>query len=82
MANPETKSQLCTVFQTAQQLGVEEKTIRNWMAGGQLPYLKILDGAVRIRQSVIEQILADADAPYQKKIGAKSVRHSGKVGAA
>lgn len=61
-----------TVAEASAQLGVEEKTMRNWMAKGQLPYLKILGGAVRIRQSVLDEILTDANMDYLEKKGVRS----------
>lgn len=62
-----------TVAEVAAELGVEEKTVRNWMSQGKLPFLKIM-GATRVRKSVVDKILADADAPYMEKKGVRSVR--------
>lgn len=71
----------CTVAETALQLHVEEKTVRNWIAKGQIPYMKIF-GAVRIRQAVIDRILADAEIAYREKKGIRSARASAKTGVA
>lgn len=71
-----------SVEYTAVQLGVEEKTVRNWIAKGQIPYKKILDGAIRIRQTVIDQIIADADKSYLEKRGVRSTKPGVTVAAA
>lgn len=49
----------CSVAETANQLGITEKTIRNWMSTGQIPFVKILSKTVRIRQSDINKIITE-----------------------
>jgi excisionase family DNA binding protein len=47
------------VDDAAAQLGIKVRTLRNWILSRKIAYVKLLDGAVRIRQSTIDKILAD-----------------------
>ena len=50
---------LVRVDDAAVQLGIKERTLRHWILSRKIAYVKLLDGAVRIRQSTIDKILAD-----------------------
>jgi excisionase family DNA binding protein len=46
---------------TAKQLGMTPRGVRNWIQRGQIPYVKLMGYTVRIRQSVIDKIIADGE---------------------
>jgi excisionase family DNA binding protein len=50
---------LVRVDDAAVQLGIKVRTLRNWILSRKIAYVKLLDGAVRIRQSTIDKIMAD-----------------------
>jgi excisionase family DNA binding protein len=47
------RPQLLTVAQAAALLNVSEKTIRRWVTGGKIPYVKLPSDGVRIPQGAL-----------------------------
>jgi excisionase family DNA binding protein len=67
-------SEMVSVAEAALKLGIKERTLRNWILSRKIAYVKLLDGAVRIRQSTIDKILADGSVePLQ--LGRKRPQH-------
>jgi excisionase family DNA binding protein len=49
---------LLTVAAAAQQLDVKDVTVRGWILARKIEYVKLLGSSVRIKQSVIDAIIA------------------------
>ena len=58
---PEVEDPLIAIPVAAKQLGMTPRGIRNWIQRGQIPYIKLMGYNVRIRQSVIDKLIADGE---------------------
>jgi len=47
-----------TVQQAADYMGVQKRTMQNWMHLSRIEFIKIMGGPVRIRKSTLDAILA------------------------
>jgi excisionase family DNA binding protein len=50
---PQTATKLLTVSQAARLLSVSEKTMRRWIEGDRIPYLRLPSGSYRIPQGAL-----------------------------
>lgn len=63
-------SQLLTVHQVAEQLGITEGTVRRWCRSGHLPAVWLAQRTIRVRQADLDEFIeagrpeagGDADA--------------------
>lgn len=69
-------ARLLNVHQAAEQLGLRDKTIRNWIALRRIEFVKV-GAAVRIRQSEIDRIVRSGTVP---RVGATDPNWSVQTG--
>ena len=55
-----------TVAEIADTLKLNQQTIRNWIAAGRLPHLRIGERRVRIYRSDFERLLKDSEPAPEK----------------
>ena len=56
MKKSEREDRLLTVKEAATMLGVTPKTLYEWASEGRIPFVKLLDRAVRFRLSAIRKL--------------------------
>ena len=60
------KKGLLTVTEVAEMLGMAESTIRDWILKREIDYVKIKNKSIRIKPSVVEQLIAEGEVPSRR----------------
>jgi excisionase family DNA binding protein len=60
---PDVDDEFLTVAEVAAILKLNQQTIRNWIAQGSLPALRVGGRRVRVLRRDLDQLLADAEEP-------------------
>ena len=57
---------LLTVEEAAQRLGLRPTTVRDWLWRRKIEHIRVGERAIRIRESVVEEIIARGTVPARR----------------